>query len=98
MRRLVMSELTDAELIEASEKSPELLSLLENKSTLLFELLRNPFNLHHAFALLKEGISLSELRLIQSQVQLLENYWRYRVLGSVDGARAERVLKNTARR
>lgn len=57
MSRLVMSELTDAELIEASESSPELLSLLENKSTPLFELLRNPFNLHLAFALLKEGIS-----------------------------------------
>lgn len=32
--------------------------------------------------------------MIQSQVQLLENYWRYRVLGSADGALRERVLKN----
>ena len=94
MRRLAMGELTDAELIEASEKSPELLSLLEGESTPLFELLRNPFNLHLAFALLKEGISLPELRLIQSQVQLLESYWRYRVLGSVDGALRERLLRN----
>ena len=94
MRRLAMGELTDTELIEASEKSPVLLSLLEGKSTPLFELLRNPFNLHLAFALLKEGISLPELRLIQSQVQLLESYWRYRVLGSVDGTLRERLLRN----
>ena len=93
MRRLVVGELSDAELLDASAKNPELLSLLDGKSTPLFELLRNPFNLHLAFSLLKLGISLDELRLIQSQVQLLEQYWRYRVLDSPDGVLRERVLK-----
>lgn len=93
MQKFVIGELSDAELLDASKKSPELMTLLEVKSTPLFDLLRNPFNLQLAFALLNDGIPLSELRTIQSQVQLLESYWRLRVLNSEDGVLKERMLR-----
>jgi hypothetical protein len=92
MQRFVIGELTDIELLEASGQSSDLLALLENRSTPLFNLLRNPFNLHLAFALLSDGISLAELRTVQSQVQLLESYWRYRVLSPVEGSLKEKLL------
>ncbi len=92
MQRLVIGELTDIELLEASGQSPDLLALLENGSTPLFNLLRNPFNLHLAFALLSDGISLAELRTVQSQVQLLESYWRYRVQSPLEGSLREKLL------
>src|SRR3984885_9144088 len=93
MQKFVIGELTDAELVDASTKSPDLLVLLEDRSTPLFGLLRNPFNLQLAFALLNEGIAPSELRNIQSQVQLLESYWQFRVLSSEDSALKERLLR-----
>lgn len=93
MQKFVIGELSDAELVDASTKSPDLLALLEDKTIPLFGLLRNPFNLHLAFALLHDGIALSELRNVQSQVQLLESYWRFRVLSSEDSALRERLLR-----
>jgi hypothetical protein len=93
MQKFVIGELSDAELVDASKKSPDLLALLEDKTIPLFGLLRNPFNLHLAFALLNDGIALSELRNVQSQVQLLESYWRFRVLSSEDSALRERLLR-----
>jgi hypothetical protein len=93
MQKFVIGELSDAELVDASKKSSDLLALLEDRSTPLFGLLRNPFNLQLAFALLNDGIALSELRSVQSQVQLLESYWRFRVLNSEDCALKERLLQ-----
>ena len=93
MQKFVIGELTDGELLDASKKSSDLLALLEDKSATLFSLLRNPFNLRLAFALLHDGIALNELRNIQSQVQLLESYWRYRVLNSGDSVLKERLLR-----
>jgi hypothetical protein len=93
MQKFVIGELSDAELVDASKKSHDLLALLQDKSTPLFSLLRNPFNLRLAFALLNDGIALSELKNVQSQVQLLESYWRFRVLNSEDSALKERLLR-----
>jgi hypothetical protein len=98
MQKFVIGELTDAELLDASQKNPDLLALLGDKSTTLFTLLRNPFNLRLAFALLRDGIALNELRNIQSQVQLLESYWRYRVLNSEDSVLRERLLRAVTQR
>jgi hypothetical protein len=94
MRKFVVGELTDAELTDAAEKNPVLLLLIVENAEPLFELLRTPFNLHIALTLLKEGIPASELTSIQSQIQLLERYWRYRIHDSYEGPLRERVLKD----
>ena len=92
MQKFAIGELADSELVEASKKSPLLSALLEDKSSELFRLLRNPFNLQLAFGLLTDGLALDELRSVQSQVQLLESYWRFRILDSDGGALKEKLL------
>ena len=98
MQKFVIGQLTDAELLDASRRNGDLLTILEDKTTALFGLLRNPFNLRLAFALLHDGIDLGELRNIQSQVQLLENYWRLRVLSKDDGGLKEKLLRSLSQK
>lgn len=98
IRKMMIGELSDNELRDAAVNNPELAELLLNRSEPLFELLRNPFNLHLALTLRKEGIPVSELQSIPSQVQLLEKYWTHRVLGSEDGSLRERLLREISER
>lgn len=56
------------------------------------QLLRTPFNLVIALALLKEGFSPTQLSGIGSQVALLEEFWKRRVDGAAHSLERKRLL------
>jgi hypothetical protein len=81
-RHLNVPVLDDAELLEIGQHAPALGALLDEASIPLKDLLRNAFNIRMAADLVKSGLALTDFSAIRSQLELLEKYWRYRVLGS----------------
>ena len=75
-------KLTETELGEVQAQSVELAGLLGRAAAELRDLLRVPFNLRLLAELLGAGIELDQLTPIRTQLELLDKYWRYRVLGS----------------
>jgi hypothetical protein len=87
-------QLSDDELREVQSQSPELATLVNRAPEGLRDLLRNPFNLRLLAALLSGGSSVDQLTPIRTQLELLDRYWRYRVIGSDGGGDAcELVLQ-----
>ncbi len=85
--------LSDVELREVQSQSPELSALVGRAPEGLRDLLRNPFSLRLLAALLSGGMAVDEITPIRTQLELLDRYWRYRVLGSDgQGETRERVL------
>ncbi len=87
-RHVNVARLSDQEIEEVKLQSPQLSSLLEAAPERFRELLRFPFNLQLAAELLDDGVNSDELRLIESQLQLLDRYWHERVTtknGQPDG-------------
>lgn len=78
---------------EALSQVPQLELLLRNSSPGFADLLSNPFNLHLAVQLLQGGTSTEELSVVQSQVQLLDKYWRFRVERPEDGLDRKALLR-----
>ena len=76
------------------EQVPGLTSLVEHGSLEMRELLRTPFNLHIAASLLQSGVSPDVLSIFQSQVQLLDKYWRLRIEERADSADRKHFLRN----
>ena len=82
MRHIVVGRLTDGELKQIGDLgAPELAQLLESASTAVAELLHNPFNLRLAAELLDGGTEPRAIRDVGSQLDLLDLYWRERVVG-----------------
>jgi hypothetical protein len=89
LRHLVVGRLTRVELEQLALKSPQLDKLLRAADPALVELLGNPFNLRLAAALLEGGIAPDEIRLVRSQLDLLDLYWDERVLAAGDARQAD---------
>lgn len=74
-----LDRLSDAELLTLKPRAPMLYEFAVETSEALRELLQVPFNLRLAAHLIEDGLVLSELRAVRTQVQLLEKYWARRV-------------------
>jgi len=77
VRHLAVGDLNDDELDQVRAQSASLADLLDGADERLLALLRNPFNLNMAAALLRSGNS--ELGAMRSRLDLLDAYWRTRV-------------------
>lgn len=98
VRHIVVGRLTDDEIQQISELgSPELAQILESAPTAVGELLHNPFNLRLAAELLDGGTDPEAIRDVRSQLDLLDLYWKERVLGggsNHDAPSREAVLRD----
>lgn len=89
MRHIVVGRLTDDELQQISELgAPRLAKLLESAPTEVATLLHNPFNLRLSAELLDGGTDPQAIRDVGSQLDLLDLYWRERVLNGGGGREA----------
>lgn len=82
VRHLVVPDLSDEELSQLADLAPPLAALLDGAPEGLRDLARVPFNLRLLAELVGDDIDLSELEPITTQVQLLDKYWEWRVIGS----------------
>ena len=81
MRHIAVGLLTDDELQQIAKLgASELAKLLDSAPTAVAELLHNPFNLKLAAELLDGGTDPEAIRDVGSQMDLLDLYWRERVL------------------
>jgi hypothetical protein len=85
--------LDDSELSALRASSPEINGLLDGAPAEVTDLLRNLFNLRLAAELLLAGAGIGELHQLQSQLQLLERYWAYRVTDGSGGLAREEILR-----
>lgn len=99
LRHLCVTLLEDDEFAQVFRQSPAMGALIARSSQRLKELLRVPFNLRIAAELLSGGAQIDELVPIKTQVDLLNQYWRQRVLEADDQRDArEHVLQRVASR
>jgi hypothetical protein len=97
VRHLNVPDLSDDEVSQATAQSPALARLVAASSPGLKDLLRNPFNLRLAAALLDGGTSVEELTPVRTQLELLDRYWEARVRrGDRLGDAREAVLRIAA--
>jgi hypothetical protein len=101
-RHLLVPELDAEELSQAAAQVPRLAELLDGAPDDLPELARNPFNLARLAELLEAGAASEELRPLRTCLELLDVYWKHRVLSPAEGAdnrvRLARTLCDTATR
>ena len=95
IKHVALGGLTEAELTQTTSFSPELHALYMAASAKLKALLKNIFNLHLLAELLDAGVVGSALSTIKTQVELLDEYWKYRVRRS-DGRHSARDAAITA--
>lgn len=96
---LNVRQLSDGELGQIAAQSPELHQLVQAVSPQLLKLIRTVFNLRLLAELLDAGASASELTPIRTQIELLEKFWSYRVIGEDgNGFARERLLTEIARK
>ncbi|HEY0468944.1 MAG TPA: hypothetical protein VGC79_32350 [Polyangiaceae bacterium] len=79
VRHVAIGAFTDAELRQLEVTAPLLFDLATKAPTKLGALLRNPFNLSLASEVLADGAQPEDFAGVQSQVDLLDLYWRSRV-------------------
>ena len=91
--QVVVPPFSDDELYEVVQQIPGLVSLLSNTAEEFKRLLRNPFNLHLAAQLIDAGATAQELSAVDSQVQLLEKYWRWRIETPMDRLDRKALLR-----
>lgn len=85
--------LTDAELDQLKDLSPELHLIATTGTEELKDLVRVPFNLRLLAELIGLHVKAAELRPIVTQLQLLDKYWERRVLAPGTGDSREAVLR-----
>lgn len=94
LRHINIVPFLEEELVQLRKQSSVLSALLERSTTELYEMLRFPFNLRLAGELLGYGINIAELNPVQAQGELLELYWKYRVIGAdQNGDAREAILR-----
>jgi hypothetical protein len=94
VRHLDIPILSDSELHQVRQQSTELGLIIQNAGPELLKLLRNPFNLRLVAELVGAGANVASLTPIRTQIELLERYWRERVIASDAQADArEAVLR-----
>jgi signal recognition particle GTPase len=95
-RHVNIPTLTDAELAQVGQQSPELAALITAASAPLQELLRVPFNLRLLAELVGTGVAAAELQPLRTQLDLLDRYWKERIIRNDDnGDGREVVLRRT---
>jgi hypothetical protein len=80
LRHLNVPRLDVEEWKQIARQSPELAELVIKAGDRMRELLRVPFNVMLAGELLSGGLSVDELSPIETQIGLLDRYWRERVI------------------
>lgn len=97
VRHINIPVLSDAEMAQVSAQAPALGDLIARAPDELRQLLRVPFNLRLAAELLGAGVAANELTPIRTQLQLLDRYWRERVVrGDGQGDAREAVLRKAS--
>ena len=91
---VLIKQLSNLELGQAASQSPELAACLP---LVPVELIRLVFNLKILGELVGAGIEIGEANAIQTQLELLELYWKYRVLDRPTRDASEEVLRSAAR-
>lgn len=86
VRHVRIDQLTDEELAQVCDADPSFASAIE-ASSVLRELVRNPFNLSLLCKLLDDDVSDAELSVVRTQVGLLQLYWSRRVETDDDTSR-----------
>lgn len=81
VRHVNVPVLSETELAQVSAKSPVLGALVSEASPQLRDLLHLPFNLRLLAELLDAGLTQAELKPVRTQVELLDKYWRERIIG-----------------
>lgn len=95
-RHVNIKTLTDAELAQVGQQSPELAALIAAAPALLQELLRLPFNLRLLAELVGTGVAPAELHPLRTQLDLLDRYWKERIIrNDNNGDGREVVLRRT---
>lgn len=98
IRHVNIGTLSDCELIQVGQQSPELAELITNASAALKVLLRLPFNLRLLAELLATGTSAGDLQPIATQLELLDRYWQARIIrADHQGDARELVLRRVTR-
>jgi hypothetical protein len=86
-------ELTEDELAQLATRAPPLHAALQSATPAVRELAALPFNLDLlAELVLGAGLGVDQLELLDTQMSLLEAYWRARVRGTADGDDREHLL------
>ncbi|MER6112979.1 hypothetical protein [Streptomyces hirsutus] len=80
-----VGDLTDEEVAQVTDVFPALRDLLSQASDQQRQLMRNPFNLRLAAELLLDGAAATQLRTVDSRLDLLERYWEARVAQGTEG-------------
>jgi len=83
-RNIVVPAFSDADFEEAKEQDIRLAPILSAASSSLREILRNAFNLWLVIHLLDEKVGVEWLYALESEVQLFERYWYYRIAARDD--------------
>lgn len=92
--RIHVRPLSAAELVQACEQEPRLTAFLMHADDAIRELLTNPYMLHLAIQLLRDGIAEQDLLGASSEVELLTKYWNRRVEAMTDGQLRKILLRN----
>jgi KaiC/GvpD/RAD55 family RecA-like ATPase len=91
-RHISVPVFSDLELDEAVQQDTRLAPILSSASLQLREILRNAFNLWLVIHLLDENFGIDWLPEIESEVQLFERYWHYRISARDDSYDRIRIL------
>jgi hypothetical protein len=83
-RHIVVPVFSDTDLEEAKVQDVRLAPILSAASSSLREILRNAFNLWLVIHLLDEKVGVEWLYALESEVQLFERYWYYRISARED--------------
>jgi hypothetical protein len=82
VRHVNVPALTDTEIGQVGTQSRQLGDLIDSARPELRHLLAIPFNLRLAGEILGEGVTVADLTPIRTQLELLDRYWRERVIRS----------------
>jgi len=91
---VAVSPFSEEDLEAVIQQVPGLGPLVESSRTEMGELLRIPFNLHIAASLIQSGVTAEALAGFQSQVQLLDKYWRLRIEEPNDSSNRKQLLRS----
>jgi hypothetical protein len=98
IRHIKVPRFSPSELKDIREQAPELDPVFESATPMLKELLEIPFNLSLVAEMLSSDLKKSELTAIETQVELLSQYWLHRVVKSAgEGTARELVLLDVLR-
>jgi hypothetical protein len=92
IRHYLLGDLSDDDLAELAAASPAIASLLDGASARMVALIKNPFNLRLAVELLQAGATVASLADTRDQLQLLQRYWKLRVVDAPGGSSRIRAL------